>query len=109
MSEKSNVIINYYSRSDSPYFGKKLDEDHYVNEKLHREDGPASISWYGNDIAAFESYYINGLLHRLDGPAYTQRNPNGKIVNQQYWVNGEQIPVNSPQEFKRFVKLLMFK
>ena len=109
MSEKTNVIVNYYNHPGSTYFGKKCNEKHFVNKKLHREDGPAYTTWYGNGDIAFESYYINGILHRSDGPAHTQYNPNSIVVNQRYWFNGEQITVNSLEEFKRFVKLLMFK
>jgi hypothetical protein len=37
----------------------------YLNDKLHREDGPASEWANGTKI-----WYINGELHREDGPAY---------------------------------------
>jgi hypothetical protein len=37
---------------------------YYLNNKLHREDGPAIEYANGN-----KSYYLNDLLHREDGPA----------------------------------------
>lgn len=37
---------------------------HYVNDKLHREDGPAAINEYGSKF-----WLKNGKLHREDGPA----------------------------------------
>jgi len=61
----------------------------YVNDKLHREDGPAIICanddqyWYVNDNLHREDgpaviyangdqeWYVNGKLHRKDGPAVT--------------------------------------
>jgi len=59
----------------------------YLNEKLHREQGPAVISpdgtkeWYLNgerhreqgpaviDSDGYKEWYFNGKLHRVDGPA----------------------------------------
>ena len=37
---------------------------YYVNEKLHREDGPAEEYPNGDKL-----WYKNGYLHREDGPA----------------------------------------
>jgi hypothetical protein len=37
---------------------------YYLNDKYHREDGPAIEHASGD-----KSYYINGELHREDGPA----------------------------------------
>jgi hypothetical protein len=39
-------------------------EEWYVNEKLHREDGPAIEERNGDKY-----WYINGRIHRKDGPA----------------------------------------
>lgn len=36
---------------------------------LHREDGPAHITYYPNTEINCEAYYINGRPHRTDGPA----------------------------------------
>ena len=36
----------------------------YLNDKLHREDGPAVEGTNGT-----KSWYLNGKLHREDGPA----------------------------------------
>jgi len=36
----------------------------YLNNQLHREDGPAVI-WLDNGTA----WYLHGQLHRVDGPA----------------------------------------
>ena len=64
----------------------------YLNDKLHREDGPA-IEWFNGDKAwclndrlhredgpAIEFFngdkywYLNGKLHRTDGPAVEHTN-----------------------------------
>ena len=36
----------------------------YLNDKLHREDGPA-VEWNDGD----KEWFINGEIHREDGPA----------------------------------------
>ena len=51
----------------------------YLNDELHREDGPA-IEWTGGD----KFWYHNGKLHRVDGPA--QEWANG---NKFWYLNGE--------------------
>ena len=38
---------------------------YYVNEVLHRDDGPA-VEWYNGS----KEWYKNAKLHREDGPAY---------------------------------------
>jgi len=40
------------------------DKKYYLNDKYHREDGPAFEGLNG-----CKSYYINGIRHREDGPA----------------------------------------
>ena len=76
----------------------------YLNDKLHREDGPAiewadgAKEWYLNgklhnkDGPAIEwaygtkSWYINSKLHREDGPAIEYAN------GYKYWyLNGEEL------------------
>ena len=43
------------------------DREYYINGKRHREDGPAVEYSNGN-----KGYYINGKLHRVGGPAIEQ-------------------------------------
>ena len=43
----------------------------YLNDKLHREDGPA-VEW----ADGYKSWWLNGKRHRKDGPAIE-------------WVNGD--------------------
>jgi hypothetical protein len=51
----------------------------YLNDKLHREDGPA-VEWADGD----KEWYLNGQRHREDGPAIEWAN-GGK-----YWcLNGQ--------------------
>jgi hypothetical protein len=52
----------------------KVEEYKNENGELHRTDGPALITQYG------EYWYINGVKHRTDGPASIERNRDRK-----YW------------------------
>ena len=53
----------------------------YINDRFHREDGPAIEYANGN-----KSWYLNGYLHREDGPAI--ENADGTT---EYWVNDNYI------------------
>ena len=59
------------------------DEHWYLNNKCHREDGPAILCHDG-----YKAWYLNGKLHRKDGPAiiYTSGTKfwylNGKSVSE---------------------------
>ena len=54
------------------------DKHWWVNDKRHREDGPAV-----EDINGDKFWYINGKLHRKDGPA-VEYSRGGK----EWWLNG---------------------
>ena len=49
----------------------------YLNNKLHREDGPAC-----EHVGGYKAWYVNGNLHRLDGPARDWGDG-----RKQYWIN----------------------
>jgi hypothetical protein len=53
----------------------------YLNDKRHREDGPAI-----EDSDGTKSWYLNGKLHREDGPAIEY--PNG---HKEWWLNGNKL------------------
>ena len=57
------------------------DQEWWVNDQLHRPDGPAVISAYGP-----QAWYVNGQRHRLDGPAVIWANG-----DQERWVNDQNI------------------
>jgi len=100
-SSPEMVMINGKMHEVECYGDHKL---WYVNNKLHREDGPAvehtdgDKFWYINDELHREdgpaieksngdkSWYLNGLLHREDGPAVEQ--VNGKKL---WYLNGHKI------------------
>ena len=94
---------------------------YYVDDKLHRVDGPAaeytngSKGWWINgqlhrqDGPAIEnadgskSWFINGYLHREDGPAVEDVDG-----YKEWWVNDEQINCSSQEEFEKIMKLRLF-
>jgi hypothetical protein len=72
----------------------------FLNGKRHREDGPAKE--YAN---GYKFWYLNGKLHRVDGPAIELTN------GTKYWyVDGEQIevPNNDNDIFLRMINLKAF-
>ena len=96
-------IITHYKN------GQKASEQYRLNGKLHRTDGPAYIVWYKNGQKASEEYHMNGQFHRTDGPAYIHWYQNGKKRSEQYYMNDEKIKASSDLEFKKIVKLLIFR
>ena len=58
----------------------------YLNNQLHREDGPA-VEWSDGD----KYWYLNGKRHREDGPAYI-----GSNGHKEWWINGVEV---SEEEF----------
>ena len=74
---------------------------YYLNDKLHRLDGPAIESCYG-----YKEWYQNGLPHRTDGPAYEYCN--GNKINKQWYYEGKFITDKSQEEFERLIKLKLF-
>jgi len=67
----------------------------YLNDRLHREDGPA-VEYVDGD----KWWYFHGKPHRLDGP--TVEYTNGY---KSWWYYGEQVDCSSQEEFERLIKL----
>jgi len=67
----------------------------YLNNDLHREDGPA-VEWANGD----KSWYFHSKLHRLDGPAIEYANG-----SKSWWYHGERINCSSQEEFERLIRL----
>jgi hypothetical protein len=64
------------------------DKHWYLNDKLHREDGPA-FEWADGD----KCWFLNGKLHREDGPAIEC-----SIGYKSYYLNDEQL---TEEEFNK--------
>jgi len=72
----------------SVYLKENGYKEWWLNNLLHREDGPA-IEHINGD----REYYLNGTRHRTDGPAIIFKNK----TYFEYWVDGKQL---TEQEFK---------
>ena len=60
-------------------------EEWYINGVRHREDGPALI-WYYNDGSIWqEEWRINGVVHREDGPAFIRYHNDRSIWYEAWW------------------------
>ena len=111
--------MNYDIRIDK--YGNKR---HYVNNVLHRENGPAveyangCAFWYKNGelhkedgpaciyASGEKHWYKNGKLHREDGPAVEYVNE-GK----RWWLNNKCYGKNNDytvESWKKFIKTLIF-
>ena len=64
------------------------DKSWWLNDKLHREDGPAIEVCYGN-----KCWYLNGKRHREDGPAIEWANG-----SKSWFLNDEEV---TQEEHKR--------
>ena len=78
-------IKRYYNSDNTIH-----QEEHYCDNKQHREDGPAVI-WYRRDGSIeLEQYWINNQVHREDGPAEIRYSyPSGYVITEKYWNKGK--------------------
>jgi hypothetical protein len=94
---------------------------YYLNDKLHRIDGPAiecnngDKEWYENGlrhrigapaiehISGTKEWWQNGKLHRTDGPAREFFDG-----DKHWWFEDEFIDCKSQKEFERIIKLKLF-
>jgi len=81
----SKIIKTYYTNGNIKY------EYHYLNAKLHREDGPAYIRYDKNGNILCESYYIKGRYHKEDGPAIISWDKDGNILYKEYYLNDKHL------------------
>jgi len=80
---------NFINKPDIEYYdnGQKKSERWYLNDKLHREDGPAIQHWYENGQKKSKRWWLNGKQHREDGPAYQDWYDNGQKNSERWWLN----------------------
>ena len=72
----------------------------YLNNQLHREDGPAVEFFNGTKV-----WHLNGKYHREDGPAIELFDG-----NKTYCYNDEYFPsIKTNAEWKKNLKLMKFK
>jgi len=90
---KEHVVVN-----KNFHYVEYLNEDDY----FHNPIGPARIrTGLGS---SYKEWYFNGEFHRLDGPAIEFEDG-----EKMWYINGSRIPVNSQEEFERYIRLLPFK
>ncbi len=84
----------------------------YKDGNLHREDGPAIISW--NE---YQEWYKDGNLHREDGPAYINSDGtqiwyiNGKDITDDIinWAKDRNIDLNNMTDYDKMVLKIEIK
>ena len=81
-TNKQEPVIKYYEN------GQKQKEIYYLNDKEHKEDGPAIQYWYDNGQKQLEYYYLDGKYHREDGPAFQFWYDNGQKQQEKYYLDG---------------------
>tara|TARA_R110000868_G_scaffold99024_4_gene272650 strand:- start:11312 stop:11641 length:330 start_codon:yes stop_codon:yes gene_type:complete len=97
--DKTYYLNNKFHREDGPaieyHDGIKL---WYLNGELHREDGPA----FDNSIGT-KKWFLNDILHREDGPAIEWSDG-----FKAWYYHGNLIDCKDNQEFLRMIKLMAF-
>jgi hypothetical protein len=83
--------------------GLEIDQDgtkyYFLNNQLHREDGPAVI---GSDGTQY--WYLNGKRHRIDGPAVEWSS------GEKYWYyHGGWVKCETQKQFEQWIKLRAFR
>ncbi len=80
--DKFWYVNNKLHREDGPAIEKSNGtKEWYINGKCHREDGPAI-----EDAEGGKSWYLNGNLHREDGPAIEYANG-----DKEWYLDGNEI------------------
>ncbi len=82
---KVKVYRKYYKDGSIGY------ERYCLNDKLHREDGPAYIGYNKDGSIRYEMYYLNGKQHREDGPASINYSIDGSIDYEIYYLNDKEV------------------
>ena len=82
-------------REDGPasisYFenGTSIDTSKWIQRGVsHRVGGPAEIQYYENGPVKWERWFQNGARHRDDGPAVLHYDPDANLDLTQWWLKG---------------------
>jgi len=89
-TDKAGKLNGWYTSIYGP-------DRHYLNGKLHREDGPAFA-----DVSGYQAWYRNGLLHREDGPASVY--PSGLVF---WYLQGKRVEredvLDTPEKLEAYL------
>jgi|SRR5579859_1591816 len=95
---KHYYLNNLLHREDGPALEyANGDKAWYFHGQLHRLDGPAIEYYNGNKV-----WYVNDIRHRLDGPAIEYADG-----DKEWWYHGKWIDCSSQEGFVRLLKLRM--
>jgi hypothetical protein len=118
--------IKMLKQKDGLFVDPYGDKFYYLNNRLHREDGPAiefvggDTVWYLNGkrhrvggpavetTSGTKKWFYNGLLHRLDGPAIETTFDYSNEIFHEWYLNGEYVDVKSQREFEQHIAFLAF-
>lgn len=65
-------------------------EAYYINDKLHRIDGPAVNEFLENGFKILEKWVVNGKEHRVNGePSTIKCDYNGNLFLKKWCVDGK--------------------
>ena len=77
---------------------------HCVEGKIHREDGPAIISYDSTGTVVRHQYYLHDKQHRLDGPADISYYNDGTVKMVAYAVHGIHMEAVDFYNLKELIK-----
>lgn len=82
-----NEDRDYLRHEDGSYIKERLREVHYKSNRVHRQNGPAEVT-YSDGFAQTVLYKQLDCLHRLQGPARLVFGSNLEIMEQEWWLYG---------------------
>ena len=70
--------------------------------KLYEQAQPEkSVKYYANGSVRYEEWYQNGKLHREDGPAWISYRQDGSVASEAWWFEGKQArDITSLEDFR---------
>ena len=83
--------------------GKFFSKEWTVNNRYHREDGPAIQRWRHDGSLWCEEWYIDNMHHRVDGPAYIRLSYEGRNDYSEWYFYGRQLDDNKIEDYKEWL------
>jgi len=91
-----NLEHKIFRRSD----GSIESEQWWLDNKLHRLDGPAVVSYYKDGSIYSEYWYLDSKQHRSDGPAIVRYSKDGSIESEVWYLDGKQLTEEQIEDLK---------
>lgn len=87
--------------NNSPRKQQRVFQWGYINSNdewvVHRDDGPAEITYYDKDVIHIEKWFQHNNLHREDGPSITYYFEDGTLDDIKWYKNGLKHREDGPQ------------